>query len=504
MKKYFIAIGVILSVGIALKITYLGASSIWRYDLFYYIEFARTMLDGGVLYRDFGCSHPPLGYFEFYWMARLFGYDNMYLTIKIGAIVIQSITAYFIFLIFARIYDTKKGIWCAVLFLIMISIGREFWPHNIPLTYMLPIFVGIYFFAQNDFKPSLLSYGILGVSVSCATLISTNVVFYALVVPLMSIKNNGRGFKRIIAECSAAFAGFLIPVALMAFYFYQHDALKDWYFWNIGWASVYAGYKPWYKKVGHFFYGFIITWQWIPFFVIGFYSVYKILKSEIYKKSNYAYFVVAFFVTGALCKMIMNKPGHRYYLYLMPGLFFAIVYGIADFEDKKRKIILRALSVFVVIVLIFANINGWKKPYDRSFRERADLRTWIVTNVPKDKTIWVWDTGYEIYYETKRIRSKTSFFSPSEFLDKSRLWKDNKYRDTAVMWERFLSEFTQNPPDYIADYTMNFDQRDWSESDGERESVHKEYYDKFRAFLNPRYTVVAVINGQYRMLKRIK
>jgi hypothetical protein len=114
--------------GFVLKLTYLFASRIWRVDLYYYIDAAKTMLSGGVLYRDFGCSHPPLGYFEFYWMARLFGYDNMYLTIKIGALVIQTLTAYIVYLIFTRIHNSKTGLVRALLFLALISLSTDFWP----------------------------------------------------------------------------------------------------------------------------------------------------------------------------------------------------------------------------------------------------------------------------------------------------------------------------------------------------------------------------------------
>ncbi len=504
MKKNLLAIGIIISAGLILKFTYLTASVIWRVDLFYYIEFARTMLDGGVLYRDFGCSHPPLGYLEFYWMAKFFGYDNMYLTIKVFAIIIQSVTAFFVFLTFERIFDTTKGILCSILFLIMISVSMDFWPHNVPLTYMLPAFAGIYFLTGNDFKPTLLSYGIFGFFTAIATLISTNVIFYTLIVPMLSIKNNEFNFKKITAECASAFTGFMIPMGLTALYFAGQNALGDWYFWNVGWASIYAGYKPWYKKVGHFFYGLVLTKQWIPFFILSFYAVYKIIKSKIYKQSNFAFFVLAVFFTGALCKMVMNKPNPRYYLYFMPGIFFAAVYGISDLKGKVRNAVLFIISVVMIISLADANISAWKAPFDTGFKVRENLRSWIVTNVPADKTLYVWDEGFEVYYETKRKKSKTSIFSAREDLDKSRLWRDNKYKDTAFMWERFLSEFTQNPPDYIADYTMNLGRTDVEPSDGERESVHKEYYDKFRAFVDPRYTVAAVIDGKFRVLKRIK
>ncbi|HOH37862.1 MAG TPA: hypothetical protein PLV17_09645, partial [Spirochaetota bacterium] len=96
-----------------------------------------------------------------------------------------------------------------------------------------------------------------------------------------------------------------------------------------------------------------------------------------------------------------------------------------------------------------------------------------------------------------------SFFSPSEFLDRSRLWKDQKYKGTEAMWSRFLSEFTANPPDYLIDYTYNLEPTDWEPKDGEREGVHKIYYDKFYSYVTENYIEVLRTEKQGRILQRI-
>jgi len=166
IRNKIIALGIILVTGVILKLTFLLAFKIMRVDLFYYLECARTMLDGGVMYKDFGDSHPPLGYFEFYWMAKFFVYENMYLTIKIVAIAIQTATAFFIYLIFERMRGHRHGVFFAVMFLVMISVHPEFWPHNVPFTCIFPAFVGIYYLAKNDFQPSLLSFFLFGFFIS--------------------------------------------------------------------------------------------------------------------------------------------------------------------------------------------------------------------------------------------------------------------------------------------------------------------------------------------------
>ena len=503
IKNNLFALAVIIIVGFILKITFLFADDVWRIDLYYYIEFARTMLDGGVLYKNFGCSHPPLGYFEFYWMAKFFGYDNMYLTIKIVAIVIQTITAYVVYLTFSKLWNHKTGLLYSILFLIMIAININFWPHNIPLTFLLPTFCGIYFLVKDDFTPTPVSLFFFGFFIACATLISTNVIFYSLLVPLLTIKNFGFKIKNIIIEGIVAFAGFILPFALFFIYFASHNALIDWYFWNIGWAAIYSGYKPWYVKLGHLVYGMIQTWQWIPFFLAAFYGIYISIKNKTFKTNKLAYFAICIFALSLICKGVMNKPHPRYYLYMLPGLFFAVSYTSTLIPTNRKKIIYAVLSIFMAGCLIYTNMFGWKLTRSGHYPEHADLRAWLIANVEKTQTIWIWEEGYEIYYDTRLKRAKNAYFAPGEDLDKSRLWRDNKYKDTAKMWQRFLVEFTQSPPDYIVDITPNFEQVNLTAKDGVREGPHKLYYDKFREFVDKNYKVIKLINKDQRILKRI-
>jgi len=503
-KQRLIALTILLFTVALFKFSYLFASRIWRADLYYYMEFARTMLDGGILYKNFGCSHPPFGYLEFYWIAKIFGYNNFYFAIKSCGSAIHFFTAFMVYLCCEKLYGFRKGLLYSILFVFITSSDIGFWPHNIPLTFMLPMFIAFYFLVKDQFKPSSLSWFLFGFFVCCGTMISTNVIFYSLMVPFISIANNGRNIKNILKESALAFAGFLIPIISMAVYFSIHNALSDWYFWNIVWGSIYGSYKPWYVRIAHFFKGILFTWSILPLFIISIYAIFKSLKNRKFLKPEHFAFIIAAFITAALSKLIMNKSVPRYNLYMIPGLFFVFLFGLEISKGKLKKLFISILLIILSISTIFTNINAWLHPYDKEYLvRRSELREAIVKTVPDDKTIFVWDTGYEVYYETKRKRSKTSFFSPSEFLDRSRLWKDQKYKGTEAMWSRFLSEFTINPPDYLIDYTYNLDPTDWEPKDGEREGVHKIYYDKFYSYVTENYIEILRTEKQGRILQRI-
>jgi hypothetical protein len=498
IKDKLVALGIILITGVILKLEFLFAFRIMRADLFYYIEFARTMLDGGVMYKDFGCSHPPLGYFEFYWMAKFFGYDNIYLTIKIVAIAIQTLAAFFIYLTFQKIRGHRPGIFFAVLFLLMISVNVHFWPHNIPFTCILPAFVGIYFLTKNDFQPTLFSFFLFGFFISCSTLISTNMALYALIVPVLAIKNHGLNLKRFVIEGSVAFFGFLVPIGLFALYFAAHDALPNWYHWNIVWASIYGGFKPWYMNLVHLFWGMILTWQMMPFFVGGFYVSYRIIKDRSFVTDRYANFALWMFILALAAKGLMNKPEPRYYLYMMPGLLFAASYLFPKMKEKTKVIVFVGVSLFLLCSLVFANYKGWQgRGY---YPERANLRSWISVNIPKDKRIWVWDEGYEIYYDSKLKRAKNSIFAPGQFLDKIVVWKGVHFKGVEEQWSQFMSEFTANPPDYIVDLTLGFERLGY-DVNIPREGPHEKWFQIFNGYVKKNYSVIKIIDNQYRILK---
>ena len=500
MKKYnqFEIIAILLLFGILLRITYLLASDIWRVDLFFYIEAARTMLDGGILYKHFGDSHPPLGYFEFYWMAKFFGYNNFYLTIKVFTVVIQTLTAFIVYAIFSNIFSHRKGLCYALVFIILVTIDVTLWPHNIPFTHLLPVFAGIYFLVKDDFSPSFFSFFLSGFMFACATLLSTNVIFYTLLVPTITMVNNGFKIKKIIIDGAVAFIGFLIPFIMFGIYFYVNDALSDWYLWNVISASTYSGYKSGFWNFINLFYGLIKLWRWYPFVILSIFALYKILKDKLYKNNKFMIFILGVLICSVISKLMMNKSVERYNLYLLPGILFLLGTGFGFISAKYKKIYMIITAVFVAVVLLQVNYSAWKNPYDRSFHVRNNLKKWIKENVQKNDRIFVWIEGYEIYYETKQKRALNSFYSPGEDLDKAKLWRSNNYKNIDKFWEKFLEEFKTYPPEYIVDLTLNLEEDNRDVRDGQ----HKYYYDIFKSFVDSNFCVINIIDGKYRILKR--
>ena len=107
--------------------------------------------------------------------------------IKVSSILLDWCCAFTVFYIFKDMYNRKAGFIMACIYLFLINANPEFWAFNIPLMYLLPVLLSMYLLFRNDYALSPTSLFMSGFLIACATLISTNVIFYALMIPAFSI-----------------------------------------------------------------------------------------------------------------------------------------------------------------------------------------------------------------------------------------------------------------------------------------------------------------------------
>ena len=487
-----------LCAGILLKLIYLTASPLWRVDIFFHIQGAKTILDGGVLFKDFGNSHPAGIVFLHYALIKLFGYDNLLISLKAISIILQTVAAYLLYISIIPYHGKKAAFWMGLIFLAAISINWELWPANIMLLYIPPMFGALYCLTRDDFRLSYPSLFIAGLLISLSALISTNAILFTIVIPALSWYRK-RSLSHMILDSLAGFTGFCIPMVLTFYYFYINNALADWYYWNIVWASNYGNYKPFYIRFAKVFLGMLLTWEWIPLYISSFLGLYGIIKERSYKKDSFAFFALIILILSVACRFLMLRPNVRYSLYLLPGFLFLLPYAYDhwDYFTKARRRVIALLMTFVVISgFIYNSYKTLKNPI--AYEGRKELRDWIVQNTSPDDKIFVWHEGYEIYYFTKR-KMATSIFSPGEFLDHVAIWQADQYRHTHIPWEKFLLEFKKDKPVVVIDLRPDFK----PDNDWKREGILKQYFDRFHTLLLHDYKPLKVINGA-KIWKRIE
>src|SRR3954465_13060750 len=88
---------------------------VWNVDEAIHAAVARTLLDGGVLYRDAIDQRTPLTYYAVAALFRIFGENNIVAMHALAAALIAA-TAFGIFLLGRAMRGTGAGLWAALLF----------------------------------------------------------------------------------------------------------------------------------------------------------------------------------------------------------------------------------------------------------------------------------------------------------------------------------------------------------------------------------------------------
>jgi len=483
----------LLTFTVVLKLMYIFAAQIWRVDLFYHIQSAKTILDGGVLFRDFGNSHPAGIVFIHWCLMKLFGYENIAISLKIAALLSQTGTAFFVYKIIKRGYNNFIAYISALIFIIALSINWQLWPANIMLLYLLPTIAGVYCIYSNLEKQSYLPYFIGGLLFSISTLLCTNVIFYTLLVPVLSYYSC-RNIKLLIYHSMIGFIGFMIPMAFNFGYFYHHNALGDYYLWNVKWASIYASYKPFYTRFISFFTGIGKTWEWIPLVIFSFYGLYILLKKKLYSNDSAYFFALVVFIISVITRLSMVRSVIRYSLYLLPGLIILVPIAIQYFDSIKSAAVKKYVKVFIAVFLVgafsFTNFTAYSVSRNFIDYKRGNLHKWIKENTSSDDSIFVWYEGYEVYFKTGR-KMATSIFSTAEFLDHVGVWEANNYKDIDLFWKRFIDDFKRDKPLLLVDLKPDF----IMDNNWHRANDMKKYFDIFKEYLDQNYKPLTVIDG---------
>ena len=491
VKTFIFIIGLTL----AFKAVYLAYYTYQNLgDDWYYIEAAQTIIRGGTLYTDFGDSHPPFNYLIFYCMIKCFGYSNILTSIKLAYILCTVFSCFFIFLIFRELENPKTALWAVILYTVLINIHYDLWEFNIAILYIYTLWPALYLLVRNKFEMRDISLFFAGFLMACTALISTNTVFFTLLVPLL-LYYKSHSVSHTIKKGLIAFFGFAIPVIGCFIYFYTHNALADWYLWNVIWAKTYAFNQPFIIKIGKTLLGFVNLWQWLPFFAISIVGLFAIIKKRLYKTDITAFFALCMYIIAFLLRLIMGKSVPRYYLYFLPGMLFMIYWGYKSVDLYEKKIFSFVTLALVIISVAFANTTAIHSAVHQN-PDTMVTSKWIKDNTAADARIFIWPQGDELYYFSER-KMATSIFSAGEYLDKAKLWKRNKGANIDKIWNKFYDNLNTAPPDYIVDKTPFFNEC----KNVKRSPVHQFYYDKFVTFVTANY-VRETVTGNYTIYRR--
>jgi len=391
----------------------------------------RWVYDGLISYKDFTTFHFPLGRWI---LIPLYLISNWNLQVGPFAGLILNLACVAIIYKFGKKFLNKESTAIAIAFFTAFSwflgTGIMFYEEMfVGLLLLIAFYIYINTYRSNNINPLkvfcfglLISLAELSGQIGTLTLIILSLFYLALSF------NKKINKAKIIKIFFSFTSGALMPLGLLALYFYKNSALQDFFEQNFLYYSVYANT---YEKVP-------LLKLPIPELLLFYVPLATALVFIIYlklsdKKINYL-LVTSTVLTISTIPSIFFSVFHFHHLsYALP--LIAVFCGLLLNELYKNKSLIRLVKIVVILVLLGLSIKilPWyimRSSLTPTGRIANDMQIgdtmyqtvdWIRKNTNKNATILV--AGDPLFYfsSQRRPSNKNAYVSPYNWepLDKT-------------------------------------------------------------------------------------
>ncbi len=452
---------------------------VWNLDEGIYATAARSILDGGVMYRDAIDQRTPLIYYVVAGMFRVFGENNMRAVhgLLAGMIVVTALGLYWLG---RRWRGAVAGIWSALIFCActtnLLYIGDA---HSLSTEWFVIFFTtwSTWWFWRTWEQKSFWRAGIAGLGFATAFLSKQPGLldFGAPLATLVYFAAAGRLRPvEAIRQLAGLFTGFVTTIALVVAYFRHNGALGDFYFYAFSYNLLYYGPETtMHDRMEAALEGLKLIWQNYPVIAVALGTgVLGRLVGLVQRRPNDAerainpaafYLLIWTLLSWAAAASSGRIYGH-YYLQLLPAFSLLAGWFLADcrswFFSSRHKFI----KVSLALVLAAA---GWsvvagplRGPWPSSLGPDAgtDAATYIRAHSKPSDRIFVW--GYHPDFYLIADRRAASRYIYCSFLTGLIPWtntqpgRDTGYAIVPGTMEILLGELAANRPEYFVDTSL--------------------------------------------------
>jgi 4-amino-4-deoxy-L-arabinose transferase-like glycosyltransferase len=222
------------------------SAPLWNVDEAIHAAVARTLLDGGVLYRDAVDQRTPLTYYAVALLFRLFGENNLW-ALRAAVAVILAGTALGLFLLGRHAKSTAMGAWAALIFCALTT--NLLFPHDgnaLHTEWFVIQFTtwGTWWFWRTQARTDAWPAAVTGVLFGLAFL-SKQPALLDFAAPLLTVcyaaATGQRRFADAARSLGGMLAGFLAVNAAVLLYFAARGALADLFFYTWTYNLRYYG-----------------------------------------------------------------------------------------------------------------------------------------------------------------------------------------------------------------------------------------------------------------------
>jgi len=419
----------ILALQIALRIPFLGEPL--ERDEGSYAYIAQRMLVGEIPYRDYFDHKPPVIYFAYAGIFKLFG-DSM-LSIRLFTLFFSLILTLLVFAVGYLWWGRSGGILSAFLYALF-SGGPlvQGTSANTETFMVLPLLLALYFFLlgkrrEDQGKAGNIREGLfflaglfsgLAVMTKQVALINFLVLLGFVSFEAVRPHNELWGIKKIL-KALWLISGFLVPPLFFVVYFWWKGALPDFIEAAFLYNLAYAKYKLWNWPA-------LVNVVRNENLVLWFLSALAVFLIFFRERRNGS-ILLACWGLASLTGVFLGKSfyGH-YFIQVMPALALLSAFALLMFFEWKKRYI-PALGIGLLIcVMVSANLSHWidylsLSPEEISIRKYAtwdfviapEVAEFIRLNTLSSDSIFVWGAEQELYfYSQRKAASKYFYFYP--------------------------------------------------------------------------------------------
>ncbi|SDS25350.1 4-amino-4-deoxy-L-arabinose transferase [Opitutus sp. GAS368] len=475
---------------------------VWNVDEAIHAAVARTLLDGGVLYRDAVDQRTPLTYYAVAGLFRIAGENNVRAMHALAAALIAA-TAFGLFLLGRAWRGPGAGLWAALLFAVLSS--ALFFPgdaYALDTEWFVAAFTTWAAWCFWRGSPAAAG-GLLGLA-----FLSKQPALLDLGAPLAVLGYGALRERMRWSRPAALLAGFAAPVLLTVLYFAARGALVDLYFYT--WRYNLQYYGP---EIGT---SDRVLSALKPFALLG--AHYPLVLAALLGAAGFALFRVLqrrpepaeqadnprllYLLAWAATSLAGAASGGRgydhYFIQFLPAVCLAAALGLdgigqwARAHRAKRWLLPAALVLFaLVLAQLGRGVISFRaqasQPVDPSIR----VAEFIKNRTSADEHIFVWGYHPDIYLFADR--KPASRFVYASFLSGLIPWtntapdRDTAYAIVPGARETLLRELAAVQPAFIVDCSAG-PNRSW-------QKYPLETFPALRDFIAVRYRVVEA--GQF-------
>lgn len=468
----------------------------------YYSTIASDILDGGKVYHTAVDTKPPGIYYIYAGVFRIAGRNNL-LAVHLLAILVVAATALVVRRIGTGVADEWSGAWSGIGYALFVHayLPGDTLPANTEIFASLLLSLSILAFLKGEKRARGSWMFLSGMLVGAATLIrqpsAVNVgvmaacLVYAWLIPGTQTLGN------VVRAGICIVAGFVAPIAGLAFYYESQGNLHDAYLWAWVFAIRYVESETTLAYVLEHIVTihFTVLLSWALLWYFGICQVIASLKSMRHSTAGSTSAVLLVLWLGVTYLTIFigwRFPGH-YHLTVLPPLSILAGQAFSRFVAQQRScpqrhwkfVRIGIIGAAAVPVLVFFTMAfGLRK---RTLHSLPIVQGIMERTGPTDR-IFVWGS-HPVFYSLSGRRLATRFVSCTHlvgaYAKRPREVKDRGESVIPGSWEMFRSDWESHPPALIVDT---------STTDPEWFAHPMSRYPALRAYLSG-YRKQAVING---------